>query len=60
MKRRKSVKEEMPIFDNIRKPTAPPSRKFGSEKPDEFARPSLRNAKHKPAKNTISGEIDDR
>ncbi len=50
----------MPVFDAIRKPTAPPSRKFGAEKPDELARPSLRKAKHKPAKSDISGGDDDR
>ncbi|MBL8180819.1 MAG: hypothetical protein JNL64_04340 [Blastocatellia bacterium] len=60
MKHRKNVKDEMPVFDNIRKPTAPPSRRFGAEKPDELARPSLRKAKHKPAKSTILGETDDR
>lgn len=35
------------IFDSIRKPTAPPSRTFGEEKPEEKARPSGRKAKHK-------------
>jgi len=59
MKRRKNPKEEMPIFNAIRKPNAPPSRKFGDAKPDEIARPSLRKAKHKPAKSDIKGANDD-
>jgi hypothetical protein len=46
--RKKKVKEkERPVFDSIRKPTAPPSRKFGREAPEEKIRPSLRKAKHK-------------
>lgn len=36
-----------PVFDSIRKPTAPPSQKLGSEKAEEKSRPSLRKAKHK-------------
>ena len=44
---RKKKKPEQPIFDSIRKPTAPPSKKFGDDKPDEKARPSKRKTKHK-------------
>lgn len=47
MKRRKAKPEKRPVFDSIRKPTAPPSQKFGDEKPEERARPSLRKTKHK-------------
>lgn len=43
-KKKKAVR---PVFDSIRKPTAPPSIKLGSEKPDEKSLPSLRKAKHK-------------
>ena len=43
----KKKNKEQPIFDSIRKPTAPPSKKFGEEKPDEKARPSRRKTKHK-------------
>ena len=39
--------EERPVFDSIRKPTAPPGRKFGSDKPEEKLRPSQRKIKHK-------------
>ncbi len=43
----KSKKDDRKIFDSIRKPTAPPSRTFGEEKPDERAHPSGRKVKHK-------------
>lgn len=36
-----------PIYESIRKPVAPPSKRFGDEKPDEKTRPSLRKTKHK-------------
>jgi hypothetical protein len=35
------------IFGSIRKPTAPPSRKIGEEKPEERIHPAERNSKHK-------------
>jgi hypothetical protein len=44
-KRRK--KETGTIFESIRKPTAPPSRKFGDAKPEEKVHPSNRKIKHK-------------
>lgn len=44
---RKKKKEERPVFDSIRKPIAPPSRKFGKPKPEEKAHPTLRKTKHK-------------
>jgi hypothetical protein len=47
MRGRKGKKEERLIFDSIRKPTAPPSQKFGEEKPKEKIHPSQRKAKHK-------------
>jgi len=47
MSSRKKKKPEQPIFDSIRKPTAPPSKKFGLDKPEEKARPSQRKSKHK-------------
>ena len=45
--RRKRKPEKRPIFDSIRKPTAPAGQKFGDDKPEERARPSLRKTKHK-------------
>ncbi|MDQ3043516.1 MAG: hypothetical protein M3R11_14230 [Acidobacteriota bacterium] len=47
MKERKRKKPERPVFDSIRKPTAPPSQKFGSDKPAEKANPARRKTKHK-------------
>ena len=47
MSSKKKKKPEQPIFDSIRKPTAPPSKKFGLDKPEEKARPSQRKSKHK-------------
>jgi hypothetical protein len=41
------MRGERPVFDSIRKPTAPPSRKLGPEKPEEKAHPSKRKIKHK-------------
>jgi len=47
MKRSKRRQEKLPVFDSIRKPTAPPGQKMGTDKPGELARPSLRKTKHK-------------
>lgn len=44
---KKNKKPEQPIFDSIRKPTAPPSKKFGEDKPEEKVHPSQRKIKHK-------------
>jgi hypothetical protein len=45
-KKKKKQKERL-IFETIRKPTAPPTKKFGREAPEEKVRPSLRKSKHK-------------
>lgn len=47
MSAKKKKKAERPVFDSIRKPTAPPSKKMGKDKPEEKANPSRRKAKHK-------------
>lgn len=47
MSGKKRKKPERPVFDSIRKPTAPPGKKFGEAKPEEKARPSRRKTKHK-------------
>lgn len=47
MSAKKRKKEERPVFDSIRKPTAPPGKKIGKDKPDEKVNPSLRKTKHK-------------
>ena len=46
------------MFDSIRKPTAPPSQKFGDDKPEEKARPSLRKVKHKKRTNPTNSDGD--
>lgn len=43
----KKKKPERPVFDSIRKPTAPAGQKFGKDKPDEKANPVQRKTKHK-------------
>ena len=53
-RKRKTKRDDRPVFDSIRKPTAPPSRKFGSNVPEEKLRPSLRKVKHK--KNPLNEE----
>ena len=45
MARKKKRKET--IFEGIRKPTAPRSRRFGTERLEEKANPAGRSAKHK-------------
>jgi hypothetical protein len=43
----KKKKDDRPIYDSIRKPTAPPGQKIGTDKPEEKIHPSLRKIKHK-------------
>jgi len=44
---KKKKTKERPVFDSIRKPTAPPSKTIGKSKPDEKVHPSRRKTKHK-------------
>jgi hypothetical protein len=46
-RKKKAKRDERPVFDSIRKPTAPPSRKFGDDALEEKRHPSLRKVKHK-------------
>ena len=46
-KRNKATGKERPVFDSIRKPSAPPGHPMTHAKPDEKARPAARKAKHK-------------
>lgn len=46
-RRRRSEHIERPVFDSIRKPTAPPAKKIGQDKPEEKLHPAMRKAKHK-------------
>lgn len=45
-------KTERPLFDSVRKPTAPPSFKIGKDKPKEKAHPARRKIKHKKPEET--------
>jgi hypothetical protein len=55
---KKKKKDERPIFDSVRKPTAPPSRKIGKRRPEEKVHPSERHVKHKrPDRETNDGDI---
>jgi hypothetical protein len=47
MARRKKKQPERPVFDSIRKPTAPPSRHISSDALEEKRHPALRKVKHK-------------
>ena len=58
MATRKHKSEKRPIFDSIRKPTAPPSQKIGENKPEERARPSLRKVKHKKKLDPKEKDVD--
>jgi hypothetical protein len=51
---KKNKKLERPIFDAIRKPTAPPGQKIGKVKPEVKIHPSLRKLKHRKKE-----ELDD-
>ena len=53
---RKSKRQARPVFDSIRKPTAPPGHPLSRAKPDEVARPAGRKAKHKRRPDTTSDE----
>ncbi|MFM9904150.1 MAG: hypothetical protein ACKVQJ_06210 [Pyrinomonadaceae bacterium] len=46
-RRKKKLTAERPVFDSIRKPTAPPTQKFGGVKPEEKIHPSQRKSKYK-------------
>jgi len=48
MSGKKKKKSDRPIFDAIRKPTAPPSQKIGKNKPEEKIHPTKRKSKYKP------------
>jgi hypothetical protein len=54
MAARKRKKSATPIFDSIRKPTAPASETIGERRPEERLHPSLRQKKHKKRNEDIS------
>lgn len=44
---KKKKKSDRQIFDSIRKPVAPPTKKIGTVKPEEKIHPARRKTKHK-------------
>ena len=56
VKQRKSKKKERPVYDAIRKPTAPASQRFGAERREDKLDPVQRKTKHK--KKTIDPDAD--
>jgi hypothetical protein len=47
MTERKRKKTKAPVWDSIRKPTAPPTAKIGERRPEDRVHPSLRGTKYK-------------
>jgi hypothetical protein len=45
-----------PVFDEIRKPVAPPGHPLGQAKPEERVHPSMRKVKHKRRMGEASDE----
>lgn len=54
---KKLAKKSTTIFDSIRKPTAPPSQRIGTNNPEEKAHPARRKAKHK---NQIDSDVQEK
>jgi hypothetical protein len=54
---RKRKTPERPVFDAIRKPTPPPGRKLGKDKPEERVHPTLRKSKHKKRDDPASENV---
>lgn len=54
---RKTKRQTRPVFDSIRKPSAPPGHPLSRAKPEEVARPAGRKAKHK-RRPDVSGDND--
>ena len=57
MPQRKRKKKSSEILSTVRKPTAPPSRKFGENKAEDKAHPSLRGVKHKKKVEKTDGDL---
>lgn len=54
MKRRKRTDPN--LFEGIRKPIAPPTKKLGDDRPEEKVHPAQRKLKHKK-KNEADGDL---
>lgn len=57
MSGRNTKKKSSEILSTIRKPTAPPSKKFGQNKADDKAYPSMKNVKHKKKLEKEDGDL---
>ena len=55
--RKTKRQQARPVFDSIRKPTAPPGHPLSRAKPDEVARPAGRKAKHKQRPDTTDDDV---
>jgi hypothetical protein len=57
--RRNSKKVERPVFESIRKPTAPSSQRFGGDRPEERIHPTQRKVKHKkkPEREDLDADV---
>ena len=58
MTSRKKKKTERVIFDSIRKPTAPSSKKFGGDKREDKTDPVQRKVKHKKKQRETENDVD--
>jgi hypothetical protein len=54
--KKSAKKPKRPVFDAIRKPTAPSSQKIGADRPEERAHPALRKVKHKNKRDPRSND----
>lgn len=54
----KKKKSKVPVFDSIRKPTAPPGSRFGEARPEEKIHPAGRRSKHKKRIERIEEDAD--
>ena len=55
--RKTKRQQARPVFDSIRKPTAPPGHPLSRAKPDEVARPAGRKAKHKQRPDATDNDV---
>jgi len=58
MSGRNAKNKERPVFDSIRKPVAPRSRKFGDDRPEERIHPTQRKVKHKKKIEIENSNVD--
>jgi hypothetical protein len=59
VRRNSAKKPKRPVFDRIRKPTAPSTKRFGDDRPDERIHPAQRKVKHKDKRDRQQMNNDD-